>query len=46
MLAIGTLIVGLASLLLPRLSLKQQAILAARREQTEQPEASLAGGMH
>jgi EmrB/QacA subfamily drug resistance transporter len=43
MLAAGTFIVGLAALLLPRLSLKQQQILAARREQQpEQPEARLA----
>jgi hypothetical protein len=47
MLAIGTLIVGLASFLLPRLSLKQQSILAARRPpQSEEAEASIAGGTH
>jgi EmrB/QacA subfamily drug resistance transporter len=45
MLAIGTLFVGLASLLLPRLSLKQQAILAASRE-SQPEEATLAGGVH
>jgi hypothetical protein len=47
MLAIGTFLVGLASLFLPRLSLKQQATLAAREGvQPEEAEASLAGGMH